>query len=68
MSVLTKTVSFLFVVIAISLPCSAWADDVSNVTKSPTTEIYVQDRISLQLVSGAIFSPTIIGARTLVMD
>jgi lipid A 3-O-deacylase len=68
-SALTKTVFFLFVVIVVNLPCSAWAaDDVSNVTHTPTPEVYTEDRISLQLVSGAIFSPTIFASRTPVMD
>ena len=68
MSVLTKIFSFLFVVIAANLPCSAWADDVSNVTHSPSQEVYTEDRMSLQLVSGAIFSPTIFASRTPVMN
>ena len=68
MSALRKIVLFLFVVIAVNLPYSLWADDVSNVTQSSTPEIYVQDRISIQLVSGAIFSPTIFASRTPVMN
>lgn len=68
MSALTKTASFLLVVIAVNLPCSAWASDASNVTHSPTMEVYTEDRISLQLVSGAIFSPTIFASRTPVMS
>ena len=68
MSVLTKTFTFLFVVIAVNLPCSARADDVSDVTQDPSSVIYTRDRMSLQLVSGAIFSPTIFATRTMVMD
>jgi len=44
------------------------AADASKFTQSPTSEIYVQGRISLQLVSGAIFSPTVFATRTPVMD
>jgi hypothetical protein len=68
MSALAKTFSFLFVVIAVNLPCSAWADDASNATHNPTPEVYTKDRISIQLVSGAIFSPTLFAPRTKVMD
>ncbi len=68
MSAFSKTVSFLFVVIAVNLPCSAWANDTSNPEQNPALEIYVQDRISLQLASGAIFSPTIFASRTPVMS
>jgi hypothetical protein len=35
---------------------------------SPTSNLYTEDRISIQAVSGLIFSPTVFASRTMVMD
>ena len=68
MSAFAKTVSFLFVVLAFHLPCSLWGEEVSDFTPGSIQHIYTKDRLSLQVVSGAIFSPTILATRTPVMD
>lgn len=70
MRLLIKTLSLLCTVVVVSLPCCAEADDVSNSKREAIaqSEIYTEDRISFQIVSGLLFSPFALASRTPVLD
>jgi hypothetical protein len=65
---LAKIVSFMLVFAVFNFPCTIWAYESSSLSQVPFSGVYVKDRLSIQLVSGAVFSPTIIASRTPVMD
>ena len=56
---LMRLLCFLCTLALVSPPCYARADDVTGVNQGATeqSETYTKDRISLQVVSGALFSP-----------
>jgi len=70
MNLLIKTLSLLCAVVVVSLPCYAEADDVSNSKREAIaqSEIFTEDRISFQIVSGVLFSPFALASRTPVLD
>ena len=53
-----KIAAFLNVLILLSLPCYALADEVSEVKHESAQETYTKGRLSLQLVSGVLNSFT----------
>ena len=65
---LAKISTIILVFAFISLPYKMRAFASSSVSPASFSGVYVKDRLSMQLVSGAIFSPTMIASRTPVMD
>lgn len=58
MTVVVTVLSILCTVVVANLPCYAIADDLFHFNYGATaqSEIYTKDRVSLQLISGALFS------------
>jgi hypothetical protein len=68
MRYLAKILTIILTSAVICLPYKMWAYASSSVSPASFSGVYVKDRLSMQLVSGAVFSPTIIASRTPVMD